>query len=175
MHPPDTPPNEITPPNELDDLQTAIRAIPPTVVHDNLDDLAGTWATLKHLSDELAVTVNDYAVAVGSALRDAGIDAKDGYELPSGRRVTWRAAITEQWAGRRLLRAISTEMIDPATGEVTHAVPLSVLADVIPGVATEDATSSRWLKTGLQNIDVDVDEFRTVTWRQPRAEIWRPR
>lgn len=138
---------------------------------ETLDEKAGLWHRLNTAAAELSVIVRDLALEVGSMLADADYDPKDGYRLPDGTIIShYQPAVKERWQGRKLLRSLSTPMIDPDTGEQLESIPLRVLTDIIPGVASDDATSSRWLTTGLKNLDVDPDDYRTRQWDSPRVK-----
>jgi hypothetical protein len=133
--------------------------------HD-LDELAERWLALRESHRTLGVIIDAYAIEIGRRLDSIPYVKKDGYQLRCGEIIHHQSAATERWDGTRLLGAISTDMVDPATGEVSAVVPLRVLADIIPGVR---GTSSRWLLAGLKNIDVDPDDFRTREWKPPKA------
>lgn len=138
---------------------------------DSLDELAGCWLQLDTALAELSVIVRDLSQQVGSMLADADYDPKDGYQLPDGQIVShYQPSVKERWQGRALLRNLSTEMVEPATGEMIPAVPFTVLADIIPGVKSDDLTSSKWSVTGLRNLDVNVDDYRSREWAEPRAK-----
>ncbi len=157
---------------ELSRLEQEANALGARPVQgDGIDELAARWKRIRDVARILAVVERDYCNAVGDLLADREYSRKDGYPLADGTRIRHEQRTTEKWQGRRLLRAISTPMVDPSTGEVTEAVPLRVLADIIPGVGTDDQTSSKWKLTGLRNIDVDPDDYRTVEWKPPHAEL----
>ena len=139
---------------------------------DGLDEVADNWVMLHTAHRELGVLVDDYALAAGTMLSDQEYDLKTGYELPDSTLVHHAQRRSKvQWRGRSLLRHISTEMVEPETGEVTTAIPLSVLCDIIPGVASDESTSSKWLLGGLRNIDVDPDDYRHSEWAPVRVVL----
>ena len=71
--------------------------------------------------------------------------------------------------GRQLLKDLSTRMVDPATGEVLDVVPFSILTQIVPGTGTDELTSSKWGVTGLKNLDVNPDDYRSREWQEPRV------
>lgn len=169
----ETPPHGIERPDILGSDLAHIRQLlhaDPDI--ETLDEKADLWHRLNTAAAELSVLVRDLALEVGSMLADVDYDPKDGYRLPDGTIVShYQPAVKERWQGRKLLRSLSTPMIDPDTGEQLESIPLRVLTDIIPGVASDDATSSRWLTTGLKNLDVDPDDYRTRQWDEPRVKI----
>jgi len=151
---------------------TAIDAVCGFRVDDldlTLDELAETWLVLEAAAKELSVIVNDLAVNVGLKLSDMPYERKDGYRLPNGELIHHEQRALQRWAGRQLLLDLSTWYADTMSGETVQAIPTEVLLDIIPGVATDKLTSSNWRISGLQNVDVDVENYRTREWRQPRA------
>jgi hypothetical protein len=135
--------------------------------HD-LDMLAERWLSLRDSLRTLSVVVDAYAIEIGKRLEQVPYVKKDGYRLRNGELIHHQASSTERWDGRKVLGAISTDMIDPTSGEVAAAVPLKVLASVIPGVS---GSSSRWLLAGLRNLDLDPDDFREREWKPAKAQI----
>ena len=169
----DTPPHGIDRPDILGHDLARIRALLHADADiEGLDEHADLWHRLNTAAAELAVIVHDLTQQVGAMLADTGYDPKDGYRLPDGTIIShYQPAVKERWQGRRLLRALSTSMIDPDTGETVESIPLRVLVDIIPGVADETAVSSKWRTTGLKNLDVDPDDYRTREWGEPRVKI----
>lgn len=162
---------------DLSDLETAVERLASmpvqgdSIMSDDLDSLADRWQRIREMSRQLSVIERDYALAVGSILADMEYNRAEGFPLHNGTRIRHEQSKTERWQGRRLLRALSTPMVEPSSGEVVESIPLKVLADIIPGVASDDATSSRWRTTGLRNIDINPDDYRETVWGQPRAEL----
>ena len=137
----------------------------------DLEALAAAWVTARECAAALAVYERDLSVAVADLLSDVDYDPKTGYQLDDGTVIHHRQTASEKWRGRALLRHLSTPMIDPDTGEQLEAIPLRVLVDIIAGVADDNATSSRWRTTGLRNLDVDPDMFRTREWQPARTYL----
>ena len=169
----DTPPHGIDRPDVLgSDLAHIRQLLHADADIETLDELAGLWARLNTAAAELSVIVRDLSQRVGSMLSDVDYDPKDGYRLPDGTIVShYQPAVKERWQGRKLLRTLSTPMIDPDTGEAIESIPLRVLTDIIPGVASDDMTSSKWWTTGLKNIDIEPDDFRSRQWDEPRVKL----
>lgn len=137
-----------------------------------MDTLAEAWVLLEQARANLDVLCRDLSNRVGVILADADYDPKEGYRLSSGTVIShYQPAVQERWQGRALLRNLSSEMVEPATGEVVPAVPLSVLTEILPGVGTDEQTSSKWKTTGLKNIDVNPDDYRTRQWAEPRVKL----
>lgn len=136
----------------------------------DLDELATVWMALDDARRVLDVIVNDYAVNVGEKLADMPYERKDGYQLPNGELVHHAQRASEKWAGRRLLGDLSTMLIDPDTGEQTPAIPTVVLEQIVPGTADDKLTSSRWGITGLVNLGVDPDDYRTREWKRAKVQ-----
>ena len=156
----------------VESVVTAITAVCGFTVDEldlTLDELAETWLTLDDVCRELGVIVNDLAVNVGMKLADMPYERKDGYRLPSGELIHHEQRASQRWAGRQLLLDLSTWYADTMSGETVQAIPTEVLLDIIPGVASDKLTSSSWRISGLQNVDVDVENYRTREWKQPRA------
>lgn len=136
-----------------------------------LDELAGLWLQLDTALSELSVLHRSLSQQIGSMLADVDYDPKDGYQLPDGQIIShYQPSVRERWQGRALLRNLATEMVEPETGEMIPAVPFTVLADIIPGVGSDDMTSSKWRTTGLKNLDVPIDDYRSREWDEPRVK-----
>lgn len=168
----DTPPHGIPRPDILmADLARVRDQLHAGIADDELDGLAMTWARLDKAKAELDVIVRDLSNRLGSMLADADYDPKQGYRLPNGDIVShYQPAVRERWQGRALLRNLATTMVEPETGEVIPVIPLAVLCDIVPGVATDDQTSSKWKTTGLKNLDINPDDFRSREWGEPRVQ-----
>lgn len=178
-HDTDPAPFHDTDPAPYDDTETLARAIrllaPSSSCGPDLNERGERWVRLRELAAELAVLIDEYTVDLGNNLEHETYDRREGWELPDGTRVVHRHPATERWEGRKLLRTLATETIDPDTGETSFTVPLSVLVDILPGVATDDATSSRWKLAGLRNQDINIDDYRHLDYKPARADVWRPR
>ena len=168
----DTPPFGIPRPDILmADLARIRDMCHAGIADDELDGLAETWLRLDTARVELEQVVRDLALKVGSMLSDADYDPKQGYQLPNGEVVShYQPSAKERWEGRRLLKDLSTQMVDPATGEVIDVVPFSVLTQIVPGTGSDELTSSKWGTTGLKNLDVDPDRYRSREWQEPRVK-----
>lgn len=168
----DTPPHGIERPDVLGaDLARIRDMLHPTFTADDLDTLAATWLRLDAARAELDVICRDLSNRLGSMLADVDYNLKDGYRLADGSVIShYQPAVRERWQGRALLRNLSTPMVDAETGEVIPVIPLDVLTQIVPGVATDDATSSKWLTTGLKNLDVNPDDYRSRQWAEPRVQ-----
>lgn len=158
---------------DLSSLEDAVQDVQPLeeFAESELPALADRWLRIRSAARDLAVIERDYANAVGSRLADVEYNRSEGYELPDGTRIRHEQARSERWEGRKLLRTLSTPMVEPSSGELIESIPLKVLADIIPGVGTDDQTSSKWKLTGLRNLDINPDDYRTIEWRAPHAEL----
>lgn len=157
----------------LERTVTAVQAITEWDVDQldmDLDELAEAWLTLDEARKQLAVLANDLAVNVGSKLADMPYERKEGYVLPSGQIIHHAQASRVKWKGRQLVVDLSTQLVDPDTGETQYAIPTDVLLDIIPGTATDKLTSSTWRIGGLSNLGVDPDDYRTREWLPPKAQ-----
>lgn len=163
------------PDDDIETLARAIRLLSVSASCDSLDERGTRWARLRCLHRELGVLVDEYCHDLGAQLADTEYVRKDGYRLSDGTVIVHHQSSTERWQGRKLLRSLSTDMIEPTTGEAMPAVPLATLVEVLPAVDTDDATSSRWKLSGLRNLDIDPEVYRSRDWKPPRAELWRPR
>lgn len=168
----DTPPHGIERPDVLgSDLDRIRSMLYPTFDEADLDTLAATWLRLDTARAELDVICRDLSNRVGSMLADVDYNPKDGYRLPNGEIIShYQPAVRERWQGRALLRNLSTPMVDAETGEVIPVIPLDVLTQIVPGVATDEQTSSKWKTTGLKNLDVHPDDYRSREWAEPRVQ-----
>jgi hypothetical protein len=123
------------------------------------------WQDLRAVAAELAVVVRDTegdaTDALVEYLRDTG---EDHLETIAGPVHVAYTSPNERWEGHRLIGALARTVVpvDPDTGELhtqaIRAVPVDVLRDTVAGCATDDATSSRWRKTGVRKY-VDPGAF----------------
>lgn len=168
----ETPPYGIPRPDILmADLARIRDMLHAGIADDELDGLAATWLRLDTARIELETVCRDLCLKVGSMLADADYDPKQGYRLPNGEVVShYQPSAKERWQGRRLLRDLSTPMVDPATGELHDVVPFSILTQIVPGTASDELTSSKWGTTGLKNLDVDPNQYRSREFAEPRVK-----
>jgi len=131
---------------------------------DDLDDLIDTWDMLDTIARNLTVHVRTWNTAAANRLADLDYDPKHGYQSHGGVIVHHRQTSTDRWDGERVLSALAHDIIEPATGELVPAVPVEVLADVIPAIR---GRSSRWLVKGLEVHGLDPDRFRERQWGVP--------
>ena len=156
---------------DLDDVAKMLVDADIIGVSDELDDLAEGWMHIERARATLDVISRDLSNRIGSMLADVDYDPKEGYRLASGEVIShYQPAVQERWQGRALLRNLSTEMVEPETGEVIPVIPLAVLTEILPGVGTDEQTSSKWRTTGLKNLDVNPDDYRSRQWAEPRVK-----
>lgn len=136
----------------------------------DVDEYGTIWLRLDNARRDLDMIVNDWANATGHRLADIDYDRRVGYTLPNGEIIRHEQSSTERWQGAQLLRDLGHTMIDPDTGEQIPAIPVAVLEQIVPGVATDRQTSSKWRTTGLSNLGVDPDDYRSREWKPPRAQ-----
>ena len=156
--------------SDLDDVHELLsQAIPHP--HETIDSLAESWLRIEQARATLDVISRDLSNRIGSMLADVDYDPKEGYRLASGEVIShYQPAVQERWQGRALLRNLSTEMVEPETGEVIPVIPLAVLTEILPGVGTDEQSSSKWRTTGLKNLDVNPDDYRSRQWAEPRVK-----
>jgi len=157
-----------------DDLERVRHLLYADAELDDLDETAMLWLRLKQAADELDVLLRELSQDVARRLADLPFERynpKDGYPLPNGEIVShYQPSVRERWQGRALLRNLSTTMIEPDTGEVIPVVPFDVLTQIIPGTKSDELTSSKWSTTGLKNLDVNPDDYRSREWGEPRTQ-----
>lgn len=126
------------------------------------------WQDVREAVGQLAIVVRDIETDATEALveitRETG---DDELETILGPVYVGLTSPTERWRGYDLLGALSSPVVDAATGELIRAVPLDVLRDVVAGCASEDLTSSKWRKTAVKrHLDFrryyDRDEPRPI-------------
>ena len=143
---------------------------------DDWETSAEVWDRLDRIVAELRVMAHSEAVKAGTGLGTVDYNRREGFTLTNGTVIHHQTTNAEEWKGQRVWRALSTDYVDPATGEMVAAVPLRTLTDTVPGCASDELTSSKWRVTGLREVlgagdrKWQPDEYRT---RTPKATVIR--
>ena len=149
---------------DLAELLHLVETIDQPTDNTDLNDLCDTWDILDTIARTLSVHVRTWNTAAANRLAETEYDPKTGYQSHGGVIVHHRQTSTDRWDGERVLSALAHETIDPATGEMVPAVPVEVLADVVPAISGK---SSRWLVGGLKVHGLDPNKFRERQWGVP--------
>jgi hypothetical protein len=115
--------------------------------------------------------------AVEAALELSGGERKVPVRTRFATVVVKRKPTSQRTNGWQLLEAISSRVVDPATGETEQAVPVRLLRAVVPACGVDDFTSARFNLTALRGHrlqlagqDVELDELvQTGGWRETIA------
>ena len=149
---------------DLTELLELVEQIDPPDPDTDLDDLCDTWDMLDTIARTLAVHVRTWNTAAADRLAETDYDPKHGFQSHGGVIVHHRQTSTDRWDGERVLAALAHDIIEPSTGELVPAVPVEVLADVVPAIRGK---SSRWLVGGLRVHGLDPDKYRERQWSAP--------
>jgi hypothetical protein len=134
-------------------------------------DLCALWLDLSRAVDDLQSVLRtvryDASDALVTLLDGSGADV---IETPSGWAKLGREYTPTHWRGWELCDAIADDLVDVRTGEITRAVPVDRLRDVLPGCATDQLVSSKWRSEVGRY--VPLDRYRQQTpWRERRPQI----
>ena len=161
----------------MSDARDAVRLIEQAV--ETIDDreplspldLCALWLDLSRAADELRSALQTVRYDASDALV-ALLDgtSADVIETPSGWAKLGREYTPTHWRGWSLCDAIADDLVDVRTGEITRAVPVDRLRDVLPGCATDQLVSSKW-RTEVGRY-VPLDRYREQTpYRDRRPQI----
>lgn len=152
------------------DLHEAIDALAstPPADGDPVGHRVDMWHALQDAARTLGVVVREWSTAAGDSLADIEYDRKQGWKSPGGVVVHHAQSATDEYDGRAVLSALGDMLVDTDTGERVEAVPVSVLADVLPAI---NAKSSKWRARGLNAHGVDPDRYRKRQWGAPQVKI----
>lgn len=164
------------------DARDAIRLIDEaTALVDDRDpmsplDVCTLWLDLSRAADDLRSVLQtvryDATDALVALLDGTGADV---IETPSGWAKLGREYAPTHWRGWELCDAIADDLVDVRSGEITRAVPVDRLRDVLPGCATDALVSSKW-RTEVGRY-VALDRYRDqmpFRDRRPQIESVRP-
>ena len=132
---------------------------------DSLDDVIVLWSELRGLANDVYVMVRELGTLIADEM---DLEHRDEYEHPKVGPLYTDRARNERWNGAAVLAALCKPMVDPEVGEFEPAVPVGVLAKVLPAVG-EGQTSSKWKKSGLRAVGLDPDDYVTTEWQ--RAQV----
>lgn len=131
-------------------------------------DRVDLWIVADGVLDELRVVVQALKADATLALVDLDVQPAHTFDTAFGTVLRDRRRVgSDQWAGYSICDALAHSFVDPDTGEVVRAVPVTTMRDTVAGCADDRLTSSRWKVSGLRNWLDDPERYRL---RQPYYE-----
>jgi hypothetical protein len=125
----------------------------------DVDDVLAIWDAADNLRQTASVLAREASTAAAAEL---GFSKQHESEIGIVHTASQSNTKTD---GDAILSKLSTQMVEPESGELMAAIPTNVLREVLPAVGVGQV-SSKWKKAGLKNQDLNPTDFMTTVYAE---------